>query len=250
MKEKRVFTLIELLVVIAIIAILAAILLPALQSARERGRSASCVNQLKQIGIAAQAYADGHDNWGPVTMATGFEEWPATLFLNKYITDLKSFICPSAQAYKHADYVLKAKGVTKDTVLTDSVKTYFDHIHYAFNRYFISDSTDYPLRKMGKSYSPSKKILGADSCKTPSNPKDYYGTSVAEMIGTSSGFGFARESSLKYISSYMPPRHFKGTNIQWLDGHVSWEKEPWRQYQMKPLAKTYPWDPLEGDQTK
>ena len=58
---KKRFTLIELLVVIAIIAILAAILLPALNSARERGRSAYCINNLKTLGTAFAMYGDDHD---------------------------------------------------------------------------------------------------------------------------------------------------------------------------------------------
>ena len=61
--QKSAFTLIELLVVIAIIAILAAILLLALNSARERGRMISCVNNMKQLGFIFNQYSDDSEGW-------------------------------------------------------------------------------------------------------------------------------------------------------------------------------------------
>lgn len=64
-KSKAYFTLIELLVVIAIIAILAGMLLPALNAARLRARASICMGQLKQVGLAEHSYADAYDGWAP-----------------------------------------------------------------------------------------------------------------------------------------------------------------------------------------
>lgn len=72
MKEKRrFFTLIELLVVIAIIAILAAILMPSLSSARERARQMSCSGNLKSWGSALSLYADHYEDWYPINGTWG-----------------------------------------------------------------------------------------------------------------------------------------------------------------------------------
>ena len=119
------FTLIELLVVIAIIAILAAMLLPALSAARERARSSNCVGKLKQIALGCMMYADNNE-YIPITkyladskcscksctyqtgMSYGSETPPGVLIRSKYMgletstmTEEQAFRCPSdTELYK------------------------------------------------------------------------------------------------------------------------------------------------------
>lgn len=70
------FTLIELLVVIAIIAILAAILFPIMMAAKRKGQAASCLGNMKQLGIACQAYYADFGEWGGLVGSSNMFNWP------------------------------------------------------------------------------------------------------------------------------------------------------------------------------
>ncbi|HEX8834464.1 MAG TPA: type II secretion system protein [Abditibacteriaceae bacterium] len=121
-RSRRAFTLVELLIVIAVIAILASLLFPAFARARENGRRASCLSNMKQIGLAAQQYMsdfDGslfhhHEGWvaddgeqfdelpagGPDACDTGFSgnsqaEKPWIIFFQPYLKNRQVGFCPS-----------------------------------------------------------------------------------------------------------------------------------------------------------
>ena len=108
-KSRLGFTLIELLVVIAIIALLAALLLPALAKAKEKGRQTSCINNVRQQTLAVLLYADEHNDTLPPTAyldRTGLEvDWPS--LLDPYLASVtKIHLCPADLASQTNSYGL------------------------------------------------------------------------------------------------------------------------------------------------
>ena len=218
---RRAFTLIELLVVIAIIGILASMLLPTLNSAREQAKRTFCANNLKQMGLGFSAYNNDFDGFFPqynlenqlVDSRTKYQwNWGWMMHDMKYVPAPSTFVCPSSKAKYGSKY-----STSENVEALPTTKTRYLYIGYGYNCYYV-----------GSSWSALPISAGIAARLTPaviSRMKKI--SSCVVITETNVHGGTPPVSQGNYIfygggPSVIKDFHSRGTNLQHADGHVSY----------------------------